>query len=391
MRVTGTIDAPEIDGAFSLASGSFAIGALPPVHDVALRASYARGLLDLQHMRAQWQGAQIAASGQMPATLLGDRLPEAYRKTLPPLDGRARATARIDSLTQAALAPFVSAETIGEMTGRFDMVATLEAGSLDVEDVTGELVFERAELALARAQLAQVRPTRFRIAGRRAEIVAWNWAGGGNRFDVAGSALLSGDDPQLDVLVTGMLDLRMLGAFSSDVVTAGTATLDVRVTGSPAEPAVAGQISIRDGNIVVRDPRIAVTGLVGTLDIARDQLELRDVTASANGGTLRIAGSIQYPGLALTGGTIAVTGRRLGFDLPEGLRTEVDTDLELALSATGSSLTGSVNVLRGCVPGADQSHRTAVHWCRRSLHRAGGTNRAGLCQPDVARDRREVV
>ena len=53
MRVTGTIDAPEIDGAFSLASGSFAIGALPPVHDVALRASYARGLLDLQrHARA---------------------------------------------------------------------------------------------------------------------------------------------------------------------------------------------------------------------------------------------------------------------------------------------------------------------------------------------------
>ena len=144
---------------------------------------------------------------------------------------------------------------------------------------------------------------------------------------MAGSALLSGDDPQLDVLVTGMLDLRMLGAFSSDVVTAGTATLDVRVTGSPAEPAVAGQISIRDGNIVVRDPRIAVTGLVGTLDIARDQLDLRDMTASANGGTLRIAGSIQYPGLALTGGTIAVTGRRLGFDLPEGLRTEVDTDL----------------------------------------------------------------
>ena len=347
VRAAGAFDAPEIEGEFSLDSATFTSGALPPVGDVAIRASYARGLLDLQDVGAEWQGAIVTGSGQVPATLLGDRLPESYRRTLPELPGQARGTARITSVTQTTLSPFLDQEMLSEIVGRFDLVASMEASSLALEDVSADITFERGELELARVPIGQTRPTRLRLAAGRLEVVEWAWAGAGNRIDVGGNAVLSGEAPQLELAVRGVLDLRMLGAFSGDVVTAGTAALDVTVSGGANQPILGGQLSIRDGSVIVRDPRVAVTGLEGTVDLAGDRLTLRDIAASANGGTVRIAGDVQYPGFELTGGTITITGRGLAFEVPDGLRTEVDTDLQFALSKTAPSLTGSITVLRG--------------------------------------------
>jgi outer membrane protein assembly complex protein YaeT len=347
VRAAGPLEAPEIDGEFSLDAAAFTLGMLPPVRDVTLRASYARGLLNLREIRAEWQGATVAASGQVPATLLGDRLPESYRNTLPNLPGRARATARIASVTPAALAPFLGAETISEVAGRLDVVAAVEAGSLALDDVTADVTLDRAELELARVPISQTRPTHLRLADGRLEVVDWAWAGAGNRFTVAGNATLSGKTPRLDFAVAGALDLRMLGAFSRDVVTAGLATLDLEVSGSVNEPAISGQMAIRDGDIVMRDPRVAVTGLEGIVALAGDRLAVRDMSATANGGTVRIEGDLRYSGFEPPGGTITIVGRGLAFEMPEGLRTEVDMDLQFASSQTSRSLTGSVTLQRG--------------------------------------------
>ena len=346
-RVAGALDAPEIDGSFSLDSGSFTVGALPPVSDVALHASYAQGLFDLRDMRATWQGATVTGSGQLPATILGDRLPETYRNTLPDLPDRAHATVRIGSITQTLLSPFVDLEAMGEVAGRFDAVAVVEAGSVALKDVTADVTFERAELELGRVPLGQARPTRFLLADNRLEVVEWSWTGGGNRFNVAGNALLSGEAPMLDVAVAGSLDLRMLGAFSRDVVTGGIATLEVKMTGSAHDPLITGQAAFKGGSLIVRDPRLAVSDIQGVVDMTRDRLQLRDITGNANGGTLRIAGDVQYQDFTLTGGMISLAGRGLAFEIPRGLRTEVDTDLQLALAQTMPSLNGRVTILRG--------------------------------------------
>ena len=98
-------------------------------------------------------------------------------------------------MTQAALEPFLDAETVGEIAGRFDVAATVEASSLDVRDITGEVVFDRAELQLARVPLAQIQPTRLRLADGRVDVVSWSWAGAGNRLDLTGHAIVTGVTP----------------------------------------------------------------------------------------------------------------------------------------------------------------------------------------------------
>ena len=106
-------------------------------------------------------------------------------------------------------------------------------------------------------------------------------------------------------------------------------------------------MSIDNGGLVVRDPRVAITDLQGTVTFARDALQFGNITANANGGTLRVTGNLQYPKFALTGGSIDISGRGLAVEVPEDLRTEIDADLRLTLSEKAPTLTGSLTVLRG--------------------------------------------
>ena len=131
------------------------------------------------------------------------------------------------------------------------------------------------------------------------------------------------------------------------MATTGRAAFDVKVTGLADQPLVDGRMSIDNGGLVVREPRLAITDLQGTVTFARDALQFGNITANANGGTLRVTGSIQYPKFAIAGGSIEISGRGLAVEVPEDLRTEIDTDLRLDLSEKAPTLAGSLTVLRG--------------------------------------------
>ena len=348
VRARGSLEAPDIVGQFSLGPASFASGSLPPISDVAVRGTYTGGLLEVSELRGSWQGATLTASGRIPAALLGDALPAGYLRSLPAQEGVARATARIESITPEVLAPFIAQETVDAIAGRFDAAIEVEAPSLDPDEVRADVTLDRAEIALARVPLSQTRPTRLRLAAGRLDVVEWSWAGAGSRLDVAGGVTLAGGEtPQLGLAVTGALNLGMLGAFVPDVATAGRGSLDVRVVGPVDDPVVEGQITIADGDFIIREPRFAITDLEGLVRLTRDRIQLRGVRASANGGTLQVTGDIEYQDLELAGGTISMTGRGLAFEIPENLRTEVNADLAFTLSQTAPSLTGQVTILRG--------------------------------------------
>ena len=347
VRARGSLEAPDITGEFSLDAASFASGSLPPISDVVARGAYAGGLLEVSELRGNWQGATLTASGRVPAALLGDVLPEGYLRSLPAQEGVARATARIASITPDVLAPFIAQQTLDAITGRFDATIQIEAATLDPDAVRADVTLDRAEIALARVPLSQTRPTRLRLAAGRLDVVEWSWAGAGSRLDVAGGVTLAGETPRLGLAVTGALNLSMLGAFVPDVATAGRGSLDVRVVGPADDPVVEGQITIADGDFIIREPRFAITDLEGLVRLTRDRIQLRGVRASANGGTLQVTGDIEYQDLELAGGTVTMTGQGLAFEIPENLRTEVNADLEFALSQTAPSLTGQVTILRG--------------------------------------------
>jgi outer membrane protein assembly complex protein YaeT len=347
VQAAGSLEMPDLTAEFTVGEGSFGNGTLPPVSAVAVRATYVEGLLEVQELRGGWLGASFEASGQVPAALLGEALPEAYRQALPDRGRTARMTARVTSVTQEVLTPFLDQATLDQIAGRFDAVIEMEADTLDLEGVRADVTLARAEMELARVPLSQTRPTRMHLEGGRFDVVEWNWSGAGNRLEVFGGVSLAGETPDLGLRVTGAFDLRLLGAFAPDIATAGRAILDVDASGPLDDPQIEGQITVGGGNIIVREPRFAITDLEGVVTLTGDRMQLREVTASANGGDLQISGEILYPDFELTGGTVVISGRGLAFEIPENLRTEVDADLEFTFAQAAPLLTGRVTILRG--------------------------------------------
>ena len=346
-RAGGTLAAPKVEAKLTVAAARLTTGRLPAVTEISLQATVADGNIDVRDARATWQGARLAASAQAPLALLGDRLPAAYRKTLPAAAGPARASLRIESLTGAAVSPFVSPDVAAQIAGRIDATAAATARSFALEDVDASIVLDRGELELARVPLRQASPTRLRLAGGRLDVVEWSWSGAGNRIDVAGSVRLTGASPEFDLSLSGALDLRMFGAFAPEVATSGRAALDLEVAGSADQPSIDGRLSVRDGGLVLREPRLAITDLQGVVTFARDELQFENVTAQANGGSVRATGAASYSGAEIAAGVIAIAARGMAFELPEHLRSEVDADLQLAFGRTAPSLTGTVTIVRG--------------------------------------------
>jgi outer membrane protein assembly complex protein YaeT len=347
VRATGQPRTPEITADVAVTAASAGSASIPPATDINLHASYTAGVLDLRDARGTWQGATFTATGTMPARIMAEQLPAWYLSTLPSATQPARAVLRLASMTPSMLAPFVEPGTLADVAGRVDAVVAMSATSLDVAGIDADVTLERAELSLAKIPLNQSRPTRLRLEDGRLQVVDWTWAGAGNRVNVAGGALLTNASPRLDLALDGTLDLRMLSAFSPDMATSGRAALEMKVNGPADQPLIDGRIAIENAGLVVRDPRFAVTDLQGTLMFASDTLHIEDISANANGGTLRITGDIQYPKWTLSGGSVAIRGRGLAVEVPEDLRSELDADLRLDVGGKAPTLRGSITVLRG--------------------------------------------
>jgi len=346
-RATGPIDAPDITAALSVTSGSFTRPDLPPVQAIGLEATYASGVIAIDDARAVWQGAEMSASGEVPVAVFGDAVPVAHLATLPPAPGPARVALEVTGLTASALAPFLDRETLGQIAGQIDLTATLEADALDAARVSADVTFDRASVELARVPLGQTAPTHLRLADGRLDVVSWNWAGAGNRLDVTGGVDVAGDAPTMDLGLTGSLDLRMIGAFASGVAVAGRAAIDLRATGPAAQPNIDGEVTVVSGDLVMRDPNVAITDLNGALVFAGGRITLEDVTGTANGGTIAAGGTMAYEGFTPTDGSLWIRGRGLALAVPENLRTEIDADLTLSKGDAAPSLKGQIAIVRG--------------------------------------------
>ena len=347
VHAAGALDTPRLAATLAVVDGSATVPDLPPVTGVQLRAAFDQGLLTLTALDAAWQGATVSATGAVPVTLLGESLPAGYLGSLPSLPDRATATVRLDSITAAMAAPFVDAATLAQIEAALAATITVEATALAAESVTAAVTFDRAELLLAGEPLRQDRPTRLALANGQLDVLDWTWSGKGNSLAISGGARLLGDRPEVNASVGGTLDLRMLGAASPDLAAGGRADFDVRASGPLDDPDIEGQITFRDGELAMRDPRLALTDLVGVVALTRNQVRFVDFRAAANGGTLELGGEVTLDGFVPAGGAIVIEGRGLAVEVPENLRSEVDLDLTLQVDSENPELVGRVTVLRG--------------------------------------------
>ena len=334
--VTGTLETPRFSGRLSLDGGRLGVDDHPPLSDLDLLAVYEPGALRLDRLRAVWQGAVLSASGVVPEEFLTS--PEAPA-------GTAHLEAAVDGLTPAALAPYVSAATVAQLTGRLGARLTVEASAPRLEALRATLTLPEGALTVAGVPFGQRGESRVILDDGVVRVERFDWGNATDSLTVGGIVTL-GDGAVADLSVTGAGDLRTLGALVPDVTTAGHALLVADIRGPIAAPRLDGSLELTDAEIRVPEPRLVVSELSGALLITGGAVTAHELRGQMNGGPLEISGSLALDGLQPEG-ELRLVSQRVAMEVPVGLRTEVDADLVLRLADGQLTVSGTTTVQRG--------------------------------------------
>lgn len=352
-RVTGSAQAPVLAANVELGPGSLGFEEWPAVSPVQLRARLEGGWLELYETVGEWQGAQIAADGRLPITMLDAYLPAAVVRALPPAIGEGSLNARATSLTPRVLEPFLTPETIAQLEGTVDASVQLTSPSLELEDLRGEMRLDRLDLRVANLPVTQREATRIVADGGFARVVAWDWTGEGATLEVQGQVRLQ--DQQAALLASARVDLRILTPFVRDagLATAGTLAPRVSIVGPLRDPLIDGQVELSSGEVRLSNPRIITSDLNTRAVLSRTSGQAASITGTVNGGALTGNARFDYGQGQPLSAELSASVRNMALNFPDGFRSELAADLILRLAedqrtdALGGAVSGTVTVLRG--------------------------------------------
>ena len=347
-RLTGSIEQPELTAALTLDDGVIDVGidGVPSVTDLGVRAGYDATGVRLDELRGRWAGAALTASGAIPTPLLSPYLPARFVSAAG-TDSIARLRATLEGLTPAAVSAFFDEGALDAVIGEVGVEVDLEADRLALTELRGSLELRALELVVAGLPLTQQRPTRFTLRDERLMVnsLAWQLGDAENTVTVEGSVELV-PEPTADLTLAGVADLRVLNAFTSAVAFSGGARLMATVRGTRAAPRIDAIVELDDAELRLDDPRLLVSNLGGALVFEGTEIRTLDLAGTANGGLVRLDGVLRFPGLRPEG-TLSLSGRAIAMVLPPGIRTEIDTELQLDVASGDAVLSGTVSVLRG--------------------------------------------
>jgi outer membrane protein insertion porin family len=348
-RAAGAVERPIVTGDLEVGPSEIAVGEWPAVRALELRGRLADGWFDDVMVFGEWQDSLISGEARVPLRLLDAYLPAAVIAATPPTSGPATLTARALSIRPAVLEPFLDPGTLAQIDGVVEASARIEAPSLELDDVRGELRLDRLDVRVAGLPVAQREPTRITIGRGLAQVAGWDWSGQGATLNVQGQLRLA--DGESAILAGGQMDLRMLTPFVRDagLTLAGTLTPRVAVAGPLGSPRFSGEVTLAAGDMRLRDPRVIATELAGSAILLPAGARITSVTGVINGGALTLAGEVSF-GAAAPVVRLSAQATGMGLEFPAGLRSELDADVALALEdvagTLGGNVTGAVTVRR---------------------------------------------
>jgi translocation and assembly module TamB len=138
----------------------------------------------------------------------------------------------------------------------------------------------------------------------------------------------------------GTLDARILQIVSPDTKSSGTASFDIRATGTAQNPSVNGQLHLQDVALLYAGSPVGLEKVNGTLDLSKQTIRVSQLTAQVNGGDVSAGGSISYsPSLHFD---LALQSKSIRLRYPDGTRTSLDSNLSFTGNKDSSTLSGQV-------------------------------------------------
>ncbi len=145
----------------------------------------------------------------------------------------------------------------------------------------------------------------------------------------------------------GRIDLRALSPFLTATSVAGTADLDLELSGTLDAPQPLGRLDVADASVRARIFPHALTSLKGSVVFDPQGLHLEGLTGDLAGGTVTASGGGVLGARGLKDVNVKLEGRDLNLRYPEGLRSRATVDLTLTGRTGAFLLAGDVHADRG--------------------------------------------
>ena len=239
---------------------------------------------------------------------------------------------------EALLATYSSSVPEG-FAGQTELHATLKGPLKDKSRVEAHLTIPVLKASYQQLQIGITKPIRADYANSVVTIQPSEIAGTGTSLKFEGRMPIGGTaTPTLTA--QGSIDARILKIVSPDVQSSGMIALDVRSSGTTAQPDVQGQVQFKNIALSTSSAPVGVEQLNGTVDITKDHLQISKMTGVVGGGEVSVGGSVAYkPSVQFN---IALKGNSVRLRYPDGLRTLLGTNLALTGNMEESSLNGRV-------------------------------------------------
>ncbi|MBV9506567.1 MAG: translocation/assembly module TamB domain-containing protein [Acidobacteriia bacterium] len=168
--------------------------------------------------------------------------------------------------------------------------------------------------------------------------------GRSTELTIGGRVLLNQKNP-LDLRAKGRIDLSVLGDFSRDISSSGTATLEATGRGSFAVPQLGGRLAFENAAFNYSGLPNGLSNAAGVIVFAGDRATIQRLGGETGGGKIELTGFAEY-----TGGQgvfrLHADASSVRLRYPEGISTVANASLNFTGTTDRSMLAGNVTVLR---------------------------------------------
>ena len=234
----------------------------------------------------------------------------------------------------------------GGIVGSFSAKGAAKVPQLTLAAVDGAIILDAAKFTFSGIPVEQQRPSRFEFSKGNLAMADVAWLVAQNPLIFGGTIGIAAEDPPLNLSLKGLVDLRVLSALTSAVGFDGNANINTVIEGTIAKPLLDGQIMLDGAEIAISDPRVVLSDLNGPIVLDGQRAVFDGVRGLANGGALALDGTLEFEGLALSGGSLNIQAQGVALELPKGLRSELDALVTFRPDPRNPSLTGDIRVVQ---------------------------------------------
>ena len=264
------------------------------------------------------------------------------------LTGEYEAHASLNS-SKIALAPLLSRylpPEASDLEGRAEIHANLGGPLKRPSALVAQIEIPSLSLAYQNIRIENSAPLKLAYAQGRLTFERATLQGSGTSLRLEGSIPVLpalGSEP-LHLDANGTLDLKILKLFYPNWDSSGTVGLNFMAQGSRSHPDFKGQVNIANGTMYPAAIPLGISNVNGDLEVVGNRLQVRRLTGQVGAGNVTVTGFITYqPNITFA---LALNGDSVRVRYPVGVRTVVDTDLQLTGTARAARLTGRVLIDR---------------------------------------------